>query len=304
MKVIIARHFGFCMGVKRAIAIAEENAAVDDKVTIFREIVHNDAVVERFKKMGLGQSDTVENIDRGTVIIPAHGASAAVFEAARSRGLNVVNATCPLVIRIQKIVRKLAQDGYLILHFGDSHHDETIGIVGHAPENVKVVGSLADLDTIEYRDGPIALTSQTTARQTDFDGIVAEVKKRYPRVEIYNTICNATSQRQEAIMELARQTDLMLVVGSTSSANSSRLARISRSLGVESYLINSADDIKEEWFADRDETIVVGLSAGASTPDFLIEGVIVRLKQIAKSEVEVILPPRQERSNRLVLDGD
>lgn len=105
-------------------------------------------------------------------------------------------------------------------------------------------------------------------------------------------------------MELARQTDLMLVVGSTSSANSSRLARISRSLGVESYLINSADDIQEEWFFEREDKIVVGLSAGASTPDFLIEGVIERLKKIARSEVEVVLPPRQERSNRLVLDGE
>ena len=304
MKIIIARHFGFCMGVKRAIAIAEDNATVDDKVTIFREIVHNDAIVERFKKMGIGQSDAVENIDRGTVIIPAHGASAAVFDAARARGLNVVNATCPLVIRIQKIVKKLAQDGYLIVHFGDRHHDETIGIVGHAPNNVRVIGSLADLDTIDHRVGPIALTSQTTARQTDFEIIVGEVRKRYPQVEIFNTICDATSQRQEAIMELAGQTDLMLVVGSTSSANSNRLVRISRSLGVESYLINSADDIREEWFVNRDDDNVVGLSAGASTPDFLIEGVIARLQDIVRCEVEVVLPPRQNHSNRLALDGN
>jgi 4-hydroxy-3-methylbut-2-enyl diphosphate reductase len=304
MKIIIARHFGFCMGVKRAIAIAEDNATVDDKVTIFREIVHNDAIVERFKKMGIGQSDAVENIDRGTVIIPAHGASASVFDAARARGLNVVNATCPLVIRIQKIVKKLAQDGYLIVHFGDRHHDETIGIVGHAPDNVRVIGSLADLDTIDYREGPIALTSQTTARQTDFEIIVEEVRKRYPQVEIFNTICDATSQRQEAIMELAGQTDLMLVVGSTSSANSNRLVRISRSLGVESYLINSAEDIREEWFVNRDDDNVVGLSAGASTPDFLIEGVIARLQDIVRCEVEVVLPPRQNHSNRLALDGN
>ena len=304
MKIIIARHFGFCMGVKRAIAIAEDNATVDDKVTIFREIVHNDAIVERFKKMGIGQSDVVENIDRGTVIIPAHGASASVFDAARARGLNIVNATCPLVIRIQKIVKKLAQDGYLIVHFGDRHHDETIGIVGHAPNNVRVIGSLADLDTIDHRVGPIALTSQTTARQTDFEIIVGEVRKRYPQVEIFNTICDATSQRQEAIMELAGQTDLMLVVGSTSSANSNRLVRISRSLGVESYLINSADDIREEWFVNRDDDNVVGLSAGASTPDFLIEGVIARLQDIVRCEVEVVLPPRQNHSNRLALDGN
>ncbi len=304
MKIIIARHFGFCMGVKRAIAIAEDNATVDDKVTIFREIVHNDAIVERFKKMGIGQSDAVENIDRGTVIIPAHGASASVFDAARARGLNIVNATCPLVIRIQKIVKKLAQDGYLIVHFGDRHHDETIGIVGHAPNNVRVIGSLADLDTIDHRVGPIALTSQTTARQTDFEIIVGEVRKRYPQVEIFNTICDATSQRQEAIMELAGQTDLMLVVGSTSSANSNRLVRISRSLGVESYLINSADDIREEWFVNRDDDNVVGLSAGASTPDFLIEGVIARLQDIVRCEVEVVLPPRQNHSNRLALDGN
>jgi 4-hydroxy-3-methylbut-2-enyl diphosphate reductase len=291
------------MGVKRAIAIAEENAAVDDKVTIFREIVHNDAIVERFKKMGVGQSDSIEDIDRGTVIIPAHGASAEVFEEARAKGLNVINATCPLVIKIHRIVKRLAQDGYLILHFGDSHHDETIGITGHAPENVRVIGSVADLDGIDGNRDRVALTSQTTARQADFEVIVAEVKRRFPRVEIFNTICDATSQRQEAITELARQTDLMLIVGSTSSANSNRLAKISRSLGVESYLINSADDIREDWFTEPDDNRVIGLSAGASTPDFLIEGVIARLKEIARSEVKVVFPPRRERSNRLTLDG-
>ncbi len=292
------------MGVKRAIAIAEENASVDDKVTIFREIVHNDAIVERFKKMGVGQSDTVENIDRGTVIIPAHGASAAVLDAARAKGLNVINATCPLVIRIHNIVKKLAQDGYLILHFGDGHHDETIGIVGHAPNNIKVIGSLADMDKIDYESGPIALTAQTTARQADFEILVEEVQKRFPHAEVFNTICNATSQRQEAITELAGKTDLMLVVGSSSSANSNRLVQISRSLGAASYLINSAEDIKEEWFFGSETVQTTGLSAGASTPDFLIAGVIERLKEIARGDVEVISSPRQERSNRLTLDGN
>jgi 4-hydroxy-3-methylbut-2-enyl diphosphate reductase len=302
-KIIIAEHYGFCMGVKRAIAIAEETMRRDPRVTIFNEIVHNEAIVEKFRRAGVGQSSSMLDIDGGTVIIPAHGASPKVFRAAAEKGLRIVDATCPLVIRIHKIIDRLAKDGYQILHFGDPAHDETIGIVGHAPDKVIVVPNKETFHNLPLLTGKLALTSQTTTRVSDFVEVEKEVKNKYPEIVVFNTICNATNQRQLAILELARKVDLILVVGSQSSANSKRLAQISQSVCGRAYLINNAEDIREEWFNGSGKPIeVVGLSAGASTPDFLIEAAIIRLKEIARNPIEVFYPAQRETQNRLVLE--
>jgi (E)-4-hydroxy-3-methyl-but-2-enyl pyrophosphate reductase len=304
-KIIVAEHYGFCMGVKRAISIARETMGSDGRVTILKQIVHNDAVVEEFQKSGVGQSFSIDSVKTGTVIIPAHGASPDVFEKARSRGLNVVDATCPLVIRIHRIIRKLADDGYRIIHYGDPEHDETKGIVGHAPDRVIVISDLKDLTGAKFPGGKIALTSQTTVRMVDFEQIERAVKRKFPDVEVFNTICNATKQRQDAVMELAPKVDMMLVVGSRTSANSNRLAMISKSVCGTSYLINTADDINVEWFTGGGRTIeVVGISAGASTPDFLIDGAIERLKEIAYGPIDIVYPKRKARRNSLALESD
>lgn len=304
-KIIIAEYYGICMGVKRAISIAEETMATDKKVTILNEIVHNDAIVRKFAKAGVGQSTSINEIDGGTLIISAHGASPEIFEKAKARSLKIIDATCPLVIRIHKIVKKLAENGYHILHFGDPEHDETIGIVGHAPQKVTVIPSRESLISLGTLHGKIALTSQTTARSSDFAEFEKEVKKRVPQVEVFNTICNATNQRQAAIMDLAPKVDMMLVVGSNTSANSKRLTQISGAICGLSYLVNSADDIRTDWFTGNDKKIeIVGLSAGASTPDFLIEDAIERLKQIAGRVIKVIYPLKKLRRNRLALEED
>ncbi len=304
-RIIIAEHFGFCMGVKRAISLTEETGVLDRKVTILKQIVHNEAVVEKFKREGVGQAATIDEIDGGTVIIPAHGASPDIFSRAHERGLKVIDATCPLVIRIHKVIKKLAENGYCILHFGDHTHDETIGIVGHAPDRVTVIPNLEALRSIGQVDGKVALTSQTTARVSDFVEIEEAAKLKFPQIEVFNTICNATNQRQAAVMDLAPHVDMMLVVGSVSSANSKRLAQIARALSSHGYLINSARDIDPDWFRRDGRSIeIVGLSAGASTPDFLIEGAIERLKEIAGGTVEVIYPRRKAAKNRLFLEGN
>lgn len=301
-KIIIAEYYGFCMGVKRAISITEETMVKDEKVTILNEIVHNDAIVEKFAKAGFGQSSSIDSIKSGTVIISAHGASPEVFRKARERGLKIVDATCPLVIRIHKIIRKLADNGYHILHFGDPDHDETIGIVGHAPGRVVVIPNRKALDKVVPTNENLALTSQTTARIADFVQIEKEVKKKFPHVEVFNTICNATNQRQKAVMDLAPEVDIMLVVGSKTSANSKRLAQISKAICGSSRLINSADEINPEWFKASDRKIkIVGLSAGASTPDFLIEGAIVRLLELSGGKARVVYPPKKSERNILAL---
>lgn len=293
------------MGVKRAIAIAEETAGSNGRVTILNEIVHNEAIVEKFRREGVGQSFSLEDVKEGTLIISAHGASPEVFRKAEEKGLKVVDATCPLVIRIHKIVKKLAENGYHVLHFGDDKHDETIGITGHAPDKVTVIPTLDALEALGPFDGKLAMTSQTTARVSDFVEVERRAKEKYPQIEIFNTICNATNQRQAAIMDLAPRVDMMLVVGSESSANSKRLAQISKAICGLAYLINSPDDIRPGWFAYSDKKIdVVGLSAGASTPDFLIDGAIAKLQEIGGGEVEVVYPEKRMAKNRLALADD
>jgi len=296
-KIIIARHHGFCMGVKRAIGVAEQEAQdKTHRVTILNEIVHNEAVVERFRREGVGQASSIDEIDSGTLIISAHGIAPAVIQHAKAKGLNVVDATCPLVTRIYVIVTKIVENGYHVIHYGDRHHDETEGVVGHAPDRITVISSKDELESLpDWKDRKLGLTSQTTANQEEFAQFQALAKQKWPHLEIFDTICNATTQRQSAVMDLAPQVDMMLVVGSRSSANSLRLAAISQAICGKGILIGSQLDIREEWFDEDQHVERVGITAGASTPEFLVEAAVKRLLEISGGTAEVILPERRER---------
>jgi len=287
-KIIIARHHGFCMGVKRAIHIAEVTAREDTgKVTILKEIVHNDAVVDKFRQAGVRQCYSVDEIDCGTLIISAHGVAPDVIKLAESKGLQVVDATCSLVRRIYNIIEKI-KSNFHIIHFGDPSHDETEGIVGHAPDRITVVATLEDMAALpDWKDRRLAMTVQTTANLDDFMEIEKNALVKWPHIKIFNTICNATHQRQEAIIQLAPIVDMVLVVGSVTSANSKRLVNISLPLCKRAMLINSDEDIKEEWFTDG-QIEKVGLTAGASTPDFLVRAVIKRLSDFSGGTADVL----------------
>ncbi len=303
-KILLAKHYGFCMGVKRAIQIAEEtgNTITDSPVNVINEIVHNDAVVNRLADDGVGHVPTIEDADKGTVIVSAHGQPPATFDNAEKRGLNIVDATCPLVIRIHDIVKQLVDKDYHIIHFGDLHHDETRGVVGHIPEGrVDVVRTLEELRVLEPNGKKYALTSQTTAGVEDFEVVSKEALRLFPNLEVFNTICNATTQRQEAVMELAPDVELVLVVGSRSSANSNRLRMISESACGKAYLINFSTDLKEEWL-EGIETI--GITAGASTPDFLVEDVINMLVDLSNGEAEVVRPKKKSRRQLLMEEAE
>lgn len=296
-KIIIASHHGFCMGVKRAINTAEETARRESgKVTILNEIVHNEAVVDRFNRQGVGQAFSLEDVDEGTLIISAHGAAPDVINEAEAKGLRVVDATCPLVSRIYGIINKIVSNGYHVIHYGDPDHDETHGIVGHAPDHITVVSSREELLGLpEWNDRRLGLTVQTTAHLEHFAEVERLAREKWPHIEVFNTICNATTKRQNAIMDLAPRVNMVLVVGSQSSANSRRLARISEAICGRGILIGSAADILEEWFTGDQGVESVGISAGASTPDFLVEEVIQRLVDISGGAAEVVLPPRNNR---------
>jgi len=296
-KIIIASHHGFCMGVKRAINIAEETAAQEDgKVTILNEIVHNEAVVEKFTRRGVGQAFSVDDVAEGTLIISAHGIAPGVIANARAKGLNVVDATCPLVSRIYTIINKIVANGYYVIHYGDPRHDETHGIVGHAPEHITVASSREELLSLpDWKDRKLGLTVQTTAHLEHFAEVEKLAKHKWPHIEIFNTICDATTLRQNAIMDLAPQADMVLVVGSQSSANSRRLARISEAICGRGILIGSAEDIDPGWFEPDQSVEAVGISAGASTPDFLVEEVIRRLYDMSGGTAEIIIPDKKKR---------
>lgn len=275
------------MGVKRAIKIAEETgSAQNGPVNVVHEIVHNDSVVRRLALEGIGHVSRVADAPGGTIIVSAHGAPPELFEEAKSRGLRIIDATCPLVVRIHKTIHRLIEQGYRIIHFGDQCHDETIGVVGQAPPGqIHVVQTVEELNQIPDRGRRFALTAQTTASIDDFKSISREARRLFPHLRIFNTICNATTRRQAAVLEIAPQVDVMLIVGSNSSANSIRLRRISEAACGRAYLINSAASLKEEWL-DGIETI--GLTAGASTPDFLVEEVIDYLVGFSGKRAELV----------------
>lgn len=302
-KIMLARYYGFCMGVKRAIKIAEETGGEGiEPVNVINEIVHNDAVVSRLKKEGVGSVPSVKDIATGTVIVSAHGAPPKLFDEAANRGLRVVDATCPLVIRIHRIIHKLVENEFQIIHFGDEHHDETTGVMGQAPpDRVTLVGNVKELQALKRNGNKYALTSQTTAGVEEFDEVCLEAQKLFPGIEIFNTICNATTQRQSAVFDLAPEVELMLVVGSPSSANSTRLCSISEAICGGSYLINNADELDENWL---DGVKSVGITAGASTPDFLVEQIIERLMDLSNQQAEVIRPPKKNWKEALKHDEE
>jgi len=291
------------MGVERAIKIADETAETrsnDGAVTILNEIVHNEAVVEGFRERGVGQATAVSEVDSGLLIISAHGISPGVVEAAESKGLEVIDATCPLVTRIYRIIKRAIGKGLHVIHYGDPHHDETAGIVGHAPDKITVAANNEELLALpDWPDRKLGLTVQTTAHAQQFEEVEQLAQSKWPHIEVFNTICNATTQRQDAIMEMAPIVDMILVVGSQTSANSKRLASISDDLCGTGVLIESAADIKPEWFGANTGVANVGVSAGASTPQFLVDDVVSRLVELADKPIDIVRLKDTERPKRV-----
>ena len=234
-----------------------------------------------------------------TLIISAHGVAPDIIEKAKSRGLNVVDATCPLVTRIYDIIKRVVTKGYYIIHFGDPTHDETMGIVGHAPDRITVLSDKSQMATMpDWADRKLALTIQTTSNTEEALEIQRLATEKWPQLQVFDTICDATGQRQSAIVDLAPAVDMILVVGSRTSANSKRLASIANTLCGKGILIADADEIEEPWFAPDQSVETVAVSAGASTPDFLVEAVIDRLVAISGGTAKVVRQDRRKKSDR------
>lgn len=270
MEIILAKEYGFCFGVNRAVKMVEETAAdAGGPVYTLGPIVHNNEVVTQMQRLGVWAKDTIDEIDEGTVIIRAHGVPPDVLEAAHKKGLRVVDGTCPLVIKVQQLARARHNDGYQVVIYGAPDHPEVIGIAGWAGEGAVVVQSLDEVAALP-RSKKIGVVSQTTKIPADYQAIVGALMGKCQELRAHNTICNATAQRQAAAVEVAQQVDVMLVIGGAHSSNSRRLAEVCAQVNPRTYRIVLADELEAAWFAGAER---VGVTAGASTPDTAIEKV-------------------------------
>ncbi len=284
MQVIKAKELGFCMGVRRAVDMMEEAAGDLGPITSLGSTVHNPQVVDRLRSRGVEVIATIDAIDTRPVAITAHGVGPTVLHALHSRGATVVDTTCPIVTRAQQWAKKLTDEGLGVIVFGDPDHKEVRGILGWANGKVITMKSEEDLDAPlpDWMPSRIGVLSQTTETEGHFARFVQKLLtshlERISELRVINTLCNATTSQQAATEELAQNVDLMIVVGGRESANTRHLAEVAREHGTQTFHVESADEIDAAWLPGRER---VGVAAGASTPDAVIDEVVARLYALA-----------------------
>lgn len=286
MRVILAKKAGFCFGVNRALEMAW--ATIFEKagpVYSLGPLIHNEQVQARLAEAGVNEISDPAEISTGTLIIRSHGVEPAVLEAAGTRGLRIVDATCPFVSRIHVFARELTEAGYQVVVVGDSRHPEVRGIIGWAGNQAVVIENVDEVGKLTLT-GKIGIIAQTTQSQDNFQLIVEAVSKAGIEVKILNTICGATAERQRAALELTGQVDVMVVAGGFNSANTKKLVDICRKLGKTTYHVETANDLYPGWFRGVQ---VAGLTAGASTPDWIIEEVKKRMSDNEEMSITEIV---------------
>ena len=288
-KVILASPRGFCAGVVRAIDIV--NIALEvygQPIFVRREIVHNKFVVNELHQKGIIFVNELSEVPLGgRVIFSAHGVSPKIREAAKNRYLKVIDATCPLVTKVHHEARKYAQLSYSIILIGHSDHDEVIGTLGEAPEAITVLEHEDEIDGLQVADADrVIYLTQTTLSLNDTSQIVEKLRNKFPNIRAPKSedICYATQNRQAAVLEVAQKADLILVVGSANSSNSCRLVEVAQSAGIPAYLIDDIEDIQSTWLSG---VRTVGLTAGASAPEGLVERVVGYLNKLGYPAVEI-----------------
>ncbi len=299
MKILLANPRGFCAGVDRAIEIVERALTLfGAPIHVRHEVVHNRHVVERLRQMGAVFVEELDEVpDGATVIFSAHGVSSAVEDEAKRRALNVFDATCPLVTKVHMEVRRYARDAREVILIGHDGHPEVEGTLGRFDTSfggcIHLIESVEDAERIVIKDpAKLAFVTQTTLSVDDTAEIVATLRRRFPELASprKEDICYATQNRQDAVKDLLREADVLVVVGSRESSNSNRLVELGNRGGVPSYLVDGAADLQRDWFAGKR---CVGLSAGASAPEVLVREVIERLKEWG-AEAPRELPGREE----------
>lgn len=281
MKIELASSYGFCFGVKRAIEIAEEHKG---SVT-YGPLIHNKDEINRLKvRFGIDIARDMKDIHTDdAVVIRTHGIPKNELEYLKQQEHKVIDATCPYVTTPQNIVEKMSQDGYSIVIFGDADHPEIKGVVSYAQDskNAFIVLNPEELEDLPL-NGKVAVVSQTTKKPEDFAKIVAALMSTRKEIRVFNTICNATFENQDAAADLAKEADIMVVIGGKHSSNTKQLHSICVRDCEDSYLIENEQELEEAWF---DEKFFCGISAGASTPDWIVQNVIDKINEMKRVEV-------------------
>ncbi len=278
MDVILADYLGFCYGVKRAIKLAREQTGRDGSIATLGPIIHNPQMVQQLAAEGITSVDSLDEIDEGTVIIRSHGVGPAIYQKAAQKGLNVIDATCPHVKKAQMSAKSLAEEGYFVAIIGENAHPEVKSIFEWSGENAAIV---EDIDQAK-RFQPVkklGIVAQTTFSRIKFKQLVDILIDKSSEIKILRTICTATEQRQTAADKLAGEVDMMLVIGGKNSANTTRLADLC-SQKCPTHHIETADELNDVWFHN---TAKIGVTAGASTPDWLIREVYIKCKSKNKT---------------------
>ena len=291
MKLLLSKPRGFCAGVVRAIEIVERALELyGAPIYVKHEIVHNKHVVEDLKRKGAIFIEDLNEVPTGSrLIYSAHGVSPAVRLQAEALGLIEIDATCGLVTKVHSAVKRYAQKGYQIILIGHKRHVEIIGTAGEAPDVTTVVESVQDVDALQFTaDQKLFYTTQTTLSLDDVKEITEALLLKYPHVETLPSasICYATTNRQLALREITEECDLVLVIGDPRSSNSNRLCEVAAVRGVPSYLINDSAEIQTSWL---ESVRVIGLTAGASTPEHIVQECIERLKTLGVTQVEDVV---------------
>ncbi len=308
-RVLLAAPRGFCAGVEMAIkALAWMVRSFPAPVYCYHEIVHNKLVVERFQKLGVVFVDDIADVPPGRpIMLSAHGSAPEVVTAARERGSVVVDSVCPLVTKVHHEVKVRAGKGYRIVYVGHDGHEEAVGTMAVAPDAISRVESIAEVDALPDFEQPVALLAQTTLSHRDWEGVAVRVRERFPAVWTpgRSDLCFATTNRQSALMSMAPQCDAIVVIGSANSSNTRALERLAREAGCPRvFRVNGADEIP------RDVAGTVGVTAGASAPEELVDAVIARLAPRAgveevriTDEDEYFPPPRNLRDLQAAVDA-
>ena len=285
-EVLLAEPRGFCAGVDRAIEIVER-ALIKHGAPIYvrHEIVHNTYVVNDLKAKGAIFIEDLAEVPPGaTLVFSAHGVSQAVRVEAAQRGFQVFDATCPLVTKVHVEVAKLAREGYEFVMIGHKGHPEVEGTMGQLHQGIYLVEDVADVARVQPRGDKLAVVTQTTLSVDDAAEILRAVQQRFPHVRLpkQQDICYATQNRQDAVKVLAPAVDVVIVVGSPTSSNSNRLRELAQRLGTPAYMVEGAQDLQADWFTGKAR---VGLTAGASAPDVLVQQVIARLRELGATAI-------------------
>ena len=307
-KLLLAAPRGYCAGVDRAVqTVARALELYGAPVYVRREIVHNTHVVEQLRARGAVFVDSETQVPEGaTVVFSAHGVAPSVYANARRRALQTIDATCPLVTKVHVEAKKFAADGYTIVLVGHAGHEEVEGTMGEAPDDIVLIETEQDVDQVDVRDpSKVAYISQTTLSVDETRAIINRLRERFPAVIGPRTddICYATTNRQAAVKQLARECELVLVIGSRNSSNSNRLVEVAREHGADSHLIDNEGQVREEWLTGKR---VVGITSGASAPEELVQRLVdfflargtsdVQELEVVQEDVRFMLPKaiRQE----------